>query len=247
GESAGRYVARVHRADSRRVEARCPVHQDGPRARGNARALPRVSGSGKARGRLDCRGSIMIPMDAALGAIRGARKDTDVVITTMSAAKVWMDLGPLQPLDFVFVPSCMGHATSHALGIAIAQPDRRVIVCNGDGSMLMSLGSLVTVAAEAPTNLTLVIMDNGVYEVTGGQPVPHRPDFAALAKASGIPNVFRFDQGSDWESAAGKLLDAKGTTVIVLEIEPQPDRPAPKSPGSAAARAAAFRAALLAQ
>jgi sulfopyruvate decarboxylase subunit beta len=186
----------------------------------------------------------VIGMEDALTPIRTVRKDTDVVVTTMSAAKVWMDFGPLHPLDFVFVPSCMGHATSQALGIALAQPQRRVIVCNGDGSMLMSLGSLVTIAAEAPPNLTVIIMDNGIYEVTGGQPVPHRPDFAALAKASGIPNVFRFDKASDWSAVAEKLLGLKGTTVIVLEIEPEPDRPAPKSPGPAGPRAAALRAAL---
>jgi thiamine pyrophosphate-dependent acetolactate synthase large subunit-like protein len=180
----------------------------------------------------------------ALTAIRNVRRETDVVVTTMSAAKVWMDFGPLHPLDFVFVPSCMGHATSHALGIALAQPDRRVVVCNGDGSMLMSLGSLVTIAAEAPPNLTLIIMDNGIYEVTGGQPVPHRPDFAALAKASGIRNVFKFEKASDWSAVAEKLIGVEGTTVIVLQIEPKPERPAPKSPGPAAARASEFRKAL---
>lgn len=189
----------------------------------------------------------MIPMVDALSAIRRIRGDSDVVVTTMSAAKVWMDFGQLHPLDFVFVPSCMGHATSQALGIALAQPERRVIVCNGDGSMLMSLGSLVTIAAEAPPNLTVVIMDNGVYEVTGGQAVPHRPDFAALAKASGINNVFRFDTTSDWSAEAERLLDVNGTTVIVLEIEPKPDRPAPRSPGPAASRAAALRSALAAR
>lgn len=186
----------------------------------------------------------MIPMEEALAAIRKVRKDADVVVTTMSAAKVWMDHGPLHPLDFVFVPSCMGHATSHALGIALAKPEHRVIVCNGDGSMLMSLGSLVTIAGAAPPNLVLVIMDNGVYEVTGGQPVPRRPDFAALAKASGIFNVFRFDNASEWSAVAEKVLGAKGPIVVVLDIEPKPDRPAPKSPGPAAARAEALRRAL---
>ena len=112
----------------------------------------------------------MIPLDDALAVIRDLRSDEDVVVTTMSSAKVWMDLGPAHPLDMVFVPSCMGHASSVALGIALAQPRRRVIVCNGDGSMLMSLGSLVTIAAESPPNLKIIIMDNGIYEVTGGQP-----------------------------------------------------------------------------
>ena len=187
----------------------------------------------------------MIPLLDALTAIRAARNDDDAVVTTMSSAKVWMALGPAHPLDHVFVPSCMGHATSVGLGIALAQPDRRVIVCNGDGSMLMSLGSLVTIAAQSPPNLTVIIMDNGVYEVTGGQPLPTRPDFAALARASGIARVHRFSDGAQWASEAEALLATSGTKVIVLEIEAEPDRAAPKSPGPASARATALRQALL--
>lgn len=183
----------------------------------------------------------MIPLAEALAAVRTARTNEDVVVTTMSSAKVWMDLGPLHPLDFVFVPSCMGHASSYALGIAIAQPARRVIVCNGDGSMLMSLGSLVTIAAESPPNLALIIMDNGVYEVTGGQPVPRRPDFVSLAKAAGIHHARRFDHAEEWAAAAPGLLAVTETTVIVLNIEPVPDRPAPRSPSPAATRAAELR------
>ena len=62
---------------------------------------------------------------------------------------------PQGPLDVVFVPSAMGHATSLGLGLALAKPDRRVIVCNGDGSMLMNLGSLVSIAGSGATNLTV--------------------------------------------------------------------------------------------
>ena len=89
----------------------------------------------------------------------------------MSPARDWMTL-PQQPLDVVFVPSAMGHATSIGLGLALAQPDRRVIVCNGDGSMLMNLGSLVSIAGAGATNLVVLVFDNGVYEVTGSQPTP---------------------------------------------------------------------------
>jgi thiamine pyrophosphate-dependent acetolactate synthase large subunit-like protein len=186
----------------------------------------------------------VIPLADALTVIRDLRADDDVVVTTMSSAKVWMDLGPAHPRDMVFVPSCMGHATSVALGIALAQPKRRVITCNGDGSMLMSLGSLVTIAGASPPNLRVIIMDNGVYEVTGGQPMPARPDFATLARASGIANVFRFDRIRDWAGVARDVLAVRGTTVVVLEIEPVPMRAAPRSPGPAAARAIALRAAL---
>jgi phosphonopyruvate decarboxylase len=187
----------------------------------------------------------VIPLVEALAPVRDLRSDDDVVVTTMSSAKVWMDMGPAHPLDLVFVPSCMGHATSYGLGMALAMPQRRVVVCNGDGSMLMSLGSLVTIAAESPPNLVVIIMDNGVYEVTGGQPVPARPDFAGLARASGIANVHRFTDATAWAEAAMEILDAGTTTVVVLDIQPEPARPAPKSPGPAAARAAALRQAFL--
>ncbi|MEX2177082.1 MAG: thiamine pyrophosphate-dependent enzyme [Gemmatimonadaceae bacterium] len=188
----------------------------------------------------------MISLDDALTAVRGVRREDDVVVTTMAAAKVWMDLGPVRPLDLVFVPSCMGHATSFGLGIALAQPERRIIVCNGDGSMLMNLGSLVTIAAQAPPNLCVVIVDNGVYEVTGAQPLPARPDFGALARASGIANVHHFVDATEWSGAAGRVLAARGPTVVVVGIEAEPERPAPRSPGPAAARAVALRRALLA-
>ena len=116
----------------------------------------------------------------ALAVLREQRASGDVVITSMGSAREWMAMGPLDPLDFVFVPSSMGQAPSLALGMALAQPARRVFACNGDGSMLMNLGALATIGAEAPRNLVLVVFDNGVYEVTGAQPVPvpecHRTD-----------------------------------------------------------------------
>lgn len=186
----------------------------------------------------------MIPLTDALDVVRRLRRNDDVVVTTMASSRVWMDLGPLHPRDFVFVPSCMGHATSYGLGIALAQPRRRVIVCNGDGSMLMNLGSLVTIASLSPPNLTVLVMDNGVYEVTGAQPVPARVDFAGVARASGIANTHRFATGDEWERAAPTVLEGAGPTVAVLDIEPMPGRPAPKSPGVPAARASAFRAAI---
>ena len=115
--------------------------------------------------------SRMPPKDALRGAFTRREAQGDVVITTMATARDWMTM-PQQPLDVVFVPSAMGHATSLGLGIALAQPERRVIVCNGDGSMLMNLGSLVSIAGAGATNLVVLVFDNGVYEVTGAQPTP---------------------------------------------------------------------------
>ena len=88
-----------------------------------------------------------------------------IVVTTMSAAGIWPQLSD-SPLDFAYIPSAMGHGPSLGLGLALAQPTRGVIVLNGDGCALMSLGNLVTLA-QYRANMYVIILDNGQYEVTG--------------------------------------------------------------------------------
>ncbi len=85
----------------------------------------------------------------------------------------------------------MGLASSVGLGIALARPDVRVIVIDGDGSLLMNLGSLATIGLQRPTNLAVVVRDNGEYATTGGQPTPtaHGADLAAAARAVGIADA----------------------------------------------------------
>lgn len=196
-------------------------------------------------------GSAM-PLRGAIAALHAARGSDDVVVTTMGAAREWMALGT-QPLDFVFLPSSMGQATSLGLGLALARPDRRVIVANGDGSMLMNLGSLVTIAAAAPANLVVILLANGVYEVTGAQPIPGAAtprsagtnvDFVAIARASGFQSVFRFSDLAEWTAELPKVLGAPGPVFVVLDVAPVRGAPAPRSPGPAAARARTFMAAL---
>src|SRR5437870_13338553 len=99
-------------------------------------------------------GPMRMPAYDPLAVIHSARDARDVVVTTMATARDWMELGTAAT-DLVLVPSAMSHATSVGLGLALAQPDRRVIVCNGDGSMLMNLGSLVTIAVSGATNLVV--------------------------------------------------------------------------------------------
>lgn len=186
-----------------------------------------------------------MPLREALEVLRTARRDSDVVITTMGAAREWMAMGPTHPLDFVYVPSAMGAAPPLALGLAIAQPNCRVIACNGDGSMLMNLGALATIASDGPPNLVLIIFANGVYEVTGAQPLPGRDvDFAAVARATGIASVRRFGDLTAWRDGATEAVDLPGPVCIVLDVAPVPGARGPKSPGNTVARAAAFREAL---
>src|SRR5436189_4896595 len=116
---------------------------------------------------------------AALEVLAKVRGDR-IVITTMTTAGIWPQLSDT-PLDFAYIPSSMGQGPALGLGLALAQPGRGAIVVNGDGCTLMNLGCLVTLASN-PADVYLLIMDNGLYEVTGGQPIAGagRTDFAGL-------------------------------------------------------------------
>jgi sulfopyruvate decarboxylase subunit beta len=155
-----------------------------------------------------------------------------IVIATMAAIGFWPQLSD-RPFDFAYMPSAMGQAPALGLGLALAHPERGVLVLNGDGSMLMNLGSLVTLANH-PANIYLVILDNGIYEVTGGQPTAGagHADFAGLARAAGIRRVYAFDALENWQAKVGEALTGPGPVVIWLKVEgrmgqktPTPPRP----------------------
>ena len=146
-----------------------------------------------------------MPLNEALKILAARRREGDVVISTMSAAREWMKLGT-HPLDFIYAPSAMGEAPALGLGVALAQPDRRVIVLNGDGCLLMNLGCLVTITAQRPRNLVQITFDNSVYEVTGQQltAAAHEAhgeapavDHCQLARGCGFSAVFEFKDLED--------------------------------------------------
>ena len=132
------------------------------------------------------------------------------------------------------------------MGLALAQPERRVIVCNGDGSMLMNLGSLVSIAGAGATNLVVLVFDNGVYEVTGSQPMPgaRRVDFAAIARGAGFSIVFEFSDLEEWTAENREVLAAAGPVFVTLRVQAVFGEAGPKSPGPAGERAKRFMEAL---
>jgi sulfopyruvate decarboxylase subunit beta len=167
-----------------------------------------------------------------------------LVIATMSSAGVWPSLSDT-PLDFVYVPSSMGQGPSLGHGLALAQPQRGVIVLNGDGCTLMNLGCLVTLANH-PANVYLLILDNGLYEVTGGQPVAGagRTDFAGLARAAGIQCVYAFDSADAWRAGVAEALAGTGPVVIWLKVEGRLGQKTPKAPRPMEEQIARLRQAL---
>lgn len=186
-----------------------------------------------------------MPLLAALEVLRDVRKD-EIVVTTMGSAREWPKLSQ-HPLDFQFLPSAMGHAPMLGLGFALAQPGREVIAFNGDGGMLMSLGCLVTVVASGAKNLTVIVLDNGLYEVTGGQAtagVAARCDFVGVAHAAGFATVAMYDSLESWQGAAAGLLQLPGPRFVLLRVEPVGAAYHLPAPTPMSERIAKFRTAL---
>lgn len=152
-----------------------------------------------------------------------------IVITTMTTAGIWPALSDTG-LDLPYLPSSMGQAPGLGLGLALST-GRGVIVVNGDGCTLMNLGCLVTLAHH-PADVFLIVMDNGLYEVTGGQKhagVGH-VDFARLAHGAGIERVYTFNSPDAWNDGAPAALTGPGPVCIWLKVEGRLGQKTPKGP-----------------
>ena len=128
-----------------------------------------------------------------------------------------------RPQNFYMLGS-MGLAIPIALGVAIAQPRRHVIALEGDGSLLMQLGCLATVAERAPKNLTIVVWDNGIYQITGSQPTASAAatDLVAVARGAGIvSSAWAFDE-ADFDRLAASALKGQGPSLIAARIDNKP-------------------------
>ena len=121
----------------------------------------------------------------------------------------------------------MGHAADLAVGIALARPERKVVCLNGDGSMLMTLGTLVTAMENGATNLVLFVIQNDTYEITGNQPIPgaRRVDFPAMARAAGFAHAFGFDDAAAYAAELPRILKLPGPTLVGLAVEPGSEAP----------------------
>ena len=174
-----------------------------------------------------------------------ARRKNEIIITCMGTAKPWEKLSDTA-LDFASVDSAMGHAADLGLGIAIAQPHRRVIVLNGDGSMLMSLGTLVTIAQRPCQNYVMVIIENGTYEVTGNQVVPGSGfvDFETMARGAGIEQVYTVEDEAEFEERLPLIFQGKGPSIFIWKVE-RGEEPVPTFRESLADRVRRLRHALL--
>lgn len=162
---------------------------------------------------------------------QGLPEDALVVTSLGNASYLWAVIQ--DRAENFYVEDAMGLALPLAIGLAVAQPDRQVIVVQGDGGMLMHMGSLVTAGAVAPPNLTILLIDNGVHGASGGQALTSTSlDYTALSKAAGLeatsidqPGVFAAELQTAIDSAQASLLTLKTAPDLDVVVPPEPFDP----------------------
>ncbi len=142
-----------------------------------------------------------------------------IVVAVYQSAFDWMGIRP-HPLNYLCT-GAMGQASSHALGLALGAPDEKVVVLDGDGSLLMNLGSLVTIANIAPPNLVHFVCHNGIYEVNGEFPLPtsEKLSFEGIARESGYAKTWSFSEVEALDNAMLEILTTTGPVFVSLRVE----------------------------
>lgn len=173
-----------------------------------------------------------------------ARRGGRVVITTMGSVGLWPAISDTER-DFHYLPSSMGQGVPLGLGLCLAKPGLGVVVLTGDGGLLMNLGCLVT-AAQFEVPLAVVLIDNGLYEVTGGQDVAgaRRTDFSAIASGAGFRAVKRFEDLAEWRSGAEEMLSATSPSFSWLSIAGERGKATPSAPRPMSEQIARLKSAL---
>jgi sulfopyruvate decarboxylase subunit beta len=158
----------------------------------------------------------------AMRVLAAHRGDAVAVCALGMAANEWWDVTRSE--DSFYMHGAMGFAASFALGLALALPRVPVWLLNADGSLCMNLGCLLTEAAQAPANLKHFVVDNRVYQTVGGMPMVNQnaSDYAALARAAGIPRTNTIDNIGALERALPEIASQPGPCFTVLQVEPEP-------------------------
>jgi thiamine pyrophosphate-dependent acetolactate synthase large subunit-like protein len=148
------------------------------------------------------------------------RLDEALVVSSLGTPSYLLNAAGDRPLNF-YLWAAMGMASSTGLGLAMAQPRRRVIVLDGDGAAMMNLGSMVTVATRRPPNLLWIILENGAFLETGGQPIASLgpADLVGIARACGIRQAARASNPTALAELLDLSLSQPGPALIVARVE----------------------------
>jgi thiamine pyrophosphate-dependent acetolactate synthase large subunit-like protein len=163
----------------------------------------------------------MMRIADALAAFRPHRGDA--IVVPGRGGKFWVELTQDPHMDLPVGDPAMGGHAGFALGLALAQPNRKVVLFDSEGDILMSLGMLTTIAEQAPANFYHFLLDNEVYATTGGQPVPNAKNvkYDKLALAAGYPRAQAFDKVDDLDRALPQIMEKPGPVFVALKVYPE--------------------------
>ena len=135
----------------------------------------------------------------------------------------WVHISTCAKRDVPLGDPAMGGHASFGLGLALAQPDKRVVLFDSEGDVLMSLGALATIAEQAPRNFYHFMLDNECYATTGGQPVPNAKNIAydVIGRGAGYPHTLAFDNLEDFSNNIKAILDLPGPVFVALKVVPE--------------------------
>jgi thiamine pyrophosphate-dependent acetolactate synthase large subunit-like protein len=147
----------------------------------------------------------------------------NAIVVPGRGGKFWVELTQDAQLDVPLGDPAMGGHAGFALGLALAQPNRKVVLFDSEGDILMSLGMLTTIAEQAPKNFYHFLLDNEVYATTGGQPVPNAKNvkYDRMALAAGYPRAQAFDKLDDLDRALPQIMGGTGPVFVALKVYPE--------------------------
>jgi len=147
----------------------------------------------------------------------------DAIVVPGRGGRHWHTLSGNAMLDAPVGDPAMGGHAGFALGLALAQPARKVVLFDSEGDILMSLGMLVTIAEQAPTNFYHFLLDNECYATTGGQPVPNATNVAydVVARGAGYPRSHAFAELDAFARELPAILERPGPVFVALKIFPE--------------------------
>ena len=133
-----------------------------------------------------------------------------------------MDISTNEKRD-ISLGGAMGQTTSAAFGLALGLPDEKVVLFDAEGSLLMNLGAIASIAGKKPANFYHFLLDNECYATTGGQPVPNSQeiDYAMMAKGAGYAAAYNFDDLEEFSTSVGEIMQQEGPVFVAIKVEPE--------------------------
>ena len=147
----------------------------------------------------------------------------DAVVIPGRGGRYWVNISDKPNRDVPLGDPAMGGHASFAMGLALARPDEKVVLFDSEGDVLMSMGTLATIAEKNPKNFYHFLIDNECYATTGGQPVPNAKNVAydVIARGAGYPSTFAFDNLEDFSTNIEAILSRPGPVFVALKVVPE--------------------------